>query len=107
STAPDPLCLHKKHTDSPEHAERSPVSVRSLREGRRQPDHAMTDHESQQNGGERPRLNEREAVILRSVVTRFIQTAAPVGSKVLAEQGVVDLSSASIRNTLSALESHG
>ncbi len=66
----------------------------------------MTDHEPRPNG-DRPRLNEREAVILRSVVTRFIQTAAPVGSKVLAEQGVVDLSSASIRSTLSALELHG
>ncbi len=56
---------------------------------------------------ERPPLGEREAVILRSVVTRFIQTAAPVGSKVLAVEGVVDLSSASIRNTLSTLEGLG
>jgi heat-inducible transcriptional repressor len=55
----------------------------------------------------RPPLSEREAVILRSVVTRFIRTASPVGSKVLAEQGVVELSSASIRNTLSALEDYG
>lgn len=68
----------------------------------------MAEPEPQQTPSEeRPRLNEREAIILRSVVTRFIQTAAPVGSKVLAEQGIVDLSSASIRNTLSALESHG
>ncbi len=56
---------------------------------------------------ERPPLGEREAVILRSVVTRFIQTAAPVGSKVLASEGVVDLSSASIRSTLSTLEGLG
>ena len=68
----------------------------------------MAEPESQQpDADERPRLNEREAIILRSVVTRFIQTAAPVGSRVLAEQGVVDLSSASIRNTLSALETNG
>lgn len=72
----------------------------------------MNDPTPHKNGSDerptdRPRLSEREAVILRSVVTRFIQTAAPVGSKVLAEQGVVDLSSASIRNTLSALEAHG
>ena len=68
----------------------------------------MADPTSQRpEPSERARLSEREAIILRSVVTRFIQTAAPVGSRVLAEQGVVDLSSASIRNTLSALESNG
>lgn len=64
-----------------------------------------TDHPDASH--ERPPLGEREAVILRSVVTRFIQTAAPVGSKVLAVEGVVDLSSASIRNTLSTLEGLG
>jgi heat-inducible transcriptional repressor len=68
----------------------------------------MSDFKRQKNGSnERPPLSEREAIILRSVVTRFIQTAAPVGSKVLADQGVVDLSSASIRNTLSDLEAYG
>lgn len=56
---------------------------------------------------ERPPLSEREAVILRSVVTQFIQTAVPVGSQAIADRGVVDLSSASIRNTLSALEALG
>jgi heat-inducible transcriptional repressor len=68
----------------------------------------MSDSPRQPNGSrERPPLSEREAVILRSVITQFIRTASPVGSKVLAEQGVVDLSSASIRNTLSALETYG
>lgn len=56
---------------------------------------------------DRAPLSEREAAILRSVVTRFIRTATPVGSKAIAEQRVVDLSSASIRSTLSALESLG
>lgn len=56
---------------------------------------------------DRAPLSEREAVILRSVVTQFIQTAVPVGSKALAAQRVVDLSSASIRTTLSALEASG
>jgi heat-inducible transcriptional repressor len=55
----------------------------------------------------RPPLSEREAVILRSVVKAYVETAVPVGSKVLAEQGILDLSSASIRNTLSSLEGLG
>lgn len=55
----------------------------------------------------RPPLSEREAIILRSVVNCYVETAAPVGSKALAEQGVLDLSSASIRNTLSSLEAMG
>ncbi len=68
----------------------------------------MTDpSHTPQPDRERPPLSEREAVILRSVVTQFIQTAIPVGSKALAEQRVVDLSSASIRSTLSALEASG
>ncbi len=67
----------------------------------------MSHRPDRRAGPDRPPLGEREAVILRSVVTRFIQTAAPVGSKVLAAEGVVDLSSASIRNTLSALEGMG
>ncbi len=58
-------------------------------------------------GPERPALSEREALILRSVVRQYVETAAPVGSKALAERRVVDLSSASIRATLSALESLG
>lgn len=59
------------------------------------------------SGPPRSPLSEREAVILRSVVQEFVRTAAPVGSKALAEQGVLDLSSASIRSTMSALEMRG
>jgi heat-inducible transcriptional repressor len=61
---------------------------------------------SNRRSGERPSLNEREQLILRTVVQRFIRTAAPVGSKVLAG-GDVPLSSASIRNIMSDLEAHG
>lgn len=57
--------------------------------------------------GVRAPLSEREAVILRSVVQQFVRTAAPVGSRLLAEQGVLALSSASIRSTMSALEARG
>lgn len=52
-------------------------------------------------------LSLRERDILRMVVQRFIHTAAPVGSKALAEEPDLDLSSASIRSTMSALESAG
>ena len=38
---------------------------------------------------------------------RFVQTAAPVGSKALAEEGDLALSSASIRSTMSGLEARG
>jgi len=56
---------------------------------------------------ERPPLSEREAVVLRTVVQRYVETAAPVPSKHLAADGVLDLSSASIRQTMSALETAG
>jgi heat-inducible transcriptional repressor len=56
---------------------------------------------------QRPPLTEREAVILRQVVRQYVDTAAPVGSRALSEQGVLDLSSASIRNTMSSLEALG
>ena len=52
-------------------------------------------------------LSAREREILRLVVQRFIHTAAPVGSKALADEAELDLSSASIRNTMSALEAEG
>jgi heat-inducible transcriptional repressor len=56
--------------------------------------------------GDRPSLSEREQLILRTVVHRFIETASPVGSKALA-QGSIALSPASIRNIMSDLEARG
>ncbi len=52
-------------------------------------------------------LTTRERDILRRVVQRFIHTAAPVGSTTLAREPEVELSSASIRNTMSSLEARG
>ncbi|MEO1076861.1 MAG: heat-inducible transcriptional repressor HrcA [Bacteroidota bacterium] len=54
-----------------------------------------------------PALSEREQSILRLVVQRFVQTAAPVGSRVISEEDEIVLSSASIRNTMSRLEALG
>jgi heat-inducible transcriptional repressor len=53
------------------------------------------------------RLSERERTVLRLVVERYVQTAAPVGSKTLAETDALSISPASIRNTLASLEKAG
>ena len=52
-----------------------------------------------------PALTARERDVLRRVVQHFIDTAAPVGSKALAE--AVELSSASVRTTMRDLEEAG
>lgn len=52
-------------------------------------------------------LNERDRSILRLVVQSFIDTAGPVGSRFLSTRYGLGLSPASIRNTLSDLESRG
>lgn len=52
-------------------------------------------------------LSEREREILRLVVQSFVQTAGPVGSRTLVKRYGLDLSPASIRNTMSDLEDAG
>lgn len=52
-------------------------------------------------------LSEREREVLRLVVKNFITTAGPVGSRFLSEHSGLGLSPASIRNTMSDLESQG
>lgn len=52
-------------------------------------------------------LTEREQEILRLVVTSFIDTAGPVGSRYIARSSGIGLSPASIRNTMSDLEEYG
>ena len=52
-------------------------------------------------------LTVREREILRLVVTSFIETAAPVGSRPLVRRYGLDLSPATIRNTMSDLEEAG
>ncbi|NNE71254.1 MAG: heat-inducible transcription repressor HrcA [Rhodothermales bacterium] len=52
-------------------------------------------------------LSERDRSILRLVVQSFIDTAGPVGSRFLSTNYQLGLSPASIRNTLSDLESRG
>lgn len=52
-------------------------------------------------------LSDRKKRILRTVVDRFIQTAEPVGSKAVAESCGFQVSSATIRNEMAALEQMG
>jgi heat-inducible transcriptional repressor len=52
-------------------------------------------------------LSSRERAVLRLVVQRFIDTAAPVGSRILVEEDGLEWSSASIRSTMHALEAAG
>ena len=52
-------------------------------------------------------LTDRKKRILRAIIENYIQTAEPVGSKAIAELSGLDLSSATIRNEMSDLESMG
>ncbi|HHJ35946.1 MAG TPA: heat-inducible transcription repressor HrcA [Gammaproteobacteria bacterium] len=52
-------------------------------------------------------LNERAAILLRQLVSSYILDGQPVGSKQLAQNAGLDISSATIRNVLSGLEKNG
>ena len=52
-------------------------------------------------------LDERKATILRAVVTEYIETAQPVGSGHVASSHEVNVSSATVRNDMAALEAEG
>jgi heat-inducible transcriptional repressor len=52
-------------------------------------------------------LDERKAAILRAVIESYTETAQPVGSSVIAKSGLVEVSAATIRNDMLALEKAG
>ncbi|MGB5454462.1 MAG: heat-inducible transcriptional repressor HrcA, partial [Gammaproteobacteria bacterium] len=52
-------------------------------------------------------LNERAALLLKKLVYSYIADGQPVGSKKLAEDADLDISSATIRNVMSGLEKKG
>ncbi|MBI2706476.1 MAG: heat-inducible transcription repressor HrcA [Actinobacteria bacterium] len=52
-------------------------------------------------------LDERKASILRAVVEQYIHTAQPVGSQHVARASGVNVSSATVRNDMAALEQEG
>lgn len=57
--------------------------------------------------GQRSGLSERKAAVLRAVVEEYVRTGEPVGSEKVAEDSALGVSSATIRNELSALEEMG
>ncbi len=52
-------------------------------------------------------LSDRKRRILKAIVDEYVENAEPVGSKVIAERGRIDVSSATIRNEMSELEELG
>ncbi|MFB0920617.1 MAG: heat-inducible transcriptional repressor HrcA [Oscillospiraceae bacterium] len=52
-------------------------------------------------------ISDRKKKILSAVIDEYIATAEPVGSKSIAESGVLDLSSATIRNEMAELTAMG
>ncbi len=52
-------------------------------------------------------LDERKRRILKAIVDEYIENAEPVGSKVIAARGRLDVSAATIRNEMSELEELG
>lgn len=68
------------------------------------PNHLPGDHMSKKKVTP---LSQRKHEVLTKTIESFIETAEPVGSKWLRDQGGVDASPATIRNELSELESDG
>jgi len=52
-------------------------------------------------------LSDRQLQIFEFVIEEYIKSAEPIGSKLLAESGLFDISGATIRNELRALEETG
>ena len=67
----------------------------------------MPDRGSRTGQHEDPSLDERKAAILRAVVEEYIGTAQPVGSSHVASAPGVNVSSATVRNEMVALEQEG
>lgn len=54
-----------------------------------------------------PLLNERAAILLKQLVASYINNGQPVGSRQLAQDAGLNISSATIRNVMSGLEERG
>ena len=52
-------------------------------------------------------MERRAAKILAAIVDAYIKTGEPIGSKALAEDPEIGVSSATIRNTMAVLEQEG
>ncbi len=60
-----------------------------------------------QDGPVSAALNNRAQVLLKALIGRYIKDGQPVGSKLLAGRGGLDLSPATIRNVMAELERYG
>ncbi len=54
-----------------------------------------------------PGMNPRQETILKTVVEEYVRTAVPVGSKAVADALDLDVSPATVRNDMAALEEEG
>jgi heat-inducible transcriptional repressor len=54
-----------------------------------------------------PELGQRKVAVLRAVVEEYVRSGEPVGSETIAERSGIGVSSATIRNEMSALEELG
>ena len=52
-------------------------------------------------------MNDRQQDLLNTIITQYTKTAVPVGSKLIAENSNLELSSATIRNEMAELEAEG
>ena len=52
-------------------------------------------------------LNDRRLKVLRAIVTDYVSMHEPVGSKALVERHSLDVSPATVRNDMAALEEEG
>src|SRR5919198_3050206 len=57
--------------------------------------------------GKQPQLESRKAAVLHAVIEEFIRTGEPVGSETVAERYGLNVSSATIRGEMAALEELG
>jgi len=59
------------------------------------------------NDHDRDQLDDRKAAILKSVVTGYVETAQPVASSQVARDSVIEVSPATVRADMAALEREG
>jgi len=64
-------------------------------------------HPNPSEGGDLPRLTERQEYILSLIVQEYTRDPQPVASKTLVEQFNLGVSSATVRNEMVVLEQHG
>ena len=58
-------------------------------------------------GPQRPNLDDRKAAILRAIVSHYVSSGEPVGSKTIIERFDLKVSPATVRNEMGALEEAG